>query len=168
MLINILSPFPLSTTFVSPVTTNTPALSQLSFIPTKISQNSDIGRPSSIIKLSDRYFGIAPHMAISLTVPFTANSPMLPPGKKIGEITKLSVEKANSPFISKNAPSCLLSNLSFFNILKTPLSNNLFVSSPPLPCPKVIKSKSNFGIGQDNFIFIFLLFIISSTKLLNF
>ncbi len=72
-------------------------------------------------------------MATSLTVPFIANSPILPPGKKIGEITKLSVEKATSPLNCKNAPSCRLFNFSFFKISNTPLSNNLFVNNPPLP-----------------------------------
>ncbi len=52
---NILSPFPLSTTLVSPVTILTPALSAAYFIETRISQNSFIGKPSSKIKLNDKY-----------------------------------------------------------------------------------------------------------------
>ncbi len=45
-------------------------------------------------------------MATSFTVPFIANSPISPPGKKTGEITKLSVEKATvSPAKFNNAPS---------------------------------------------------------------
>ena len=101
----ILSPFPFSTTLVSPVTTCTPAFSQANLIATRISQNSFTGSPSSIIKLNERYLGVAPHIAKSLTVPFTASSPIFPPGKKIGETKKLSVEKAVLPCRSIKAPS---------------------------------------------------------------
>ncbi len=87
VLMNILSPFPFSTTLVSPVTTWTLALVQHSFILFKICQKVSIGKPSSIIKDSDKYFAIAPHIAKSLTVPLIANSPILPPGKKSGFTT---------------------------------------------------------------------------------
>ena len=40
---------------------------------------------------------MAPLMARSLTVPFTARSPMLPPGKNSGRTTNESVEKAIRP-----------------------------------------------------------------------
>ena len=55
------------------------------------------GKPSSKIKPQDKYFGTAPHTATSLAVPHTASLPMSPPGKKIGSITKLSVENDNVP-----------------------------------------------------------------------
>ena len=105
VLMKILSPLPLSTTFVSPVTILTPAFSAAYLIETKMSQNSFIGSPSSIIKLNDKYCGIPPHIATSLTVPLIAKSPISPPGKKMGEMTKLSVEKATFPLNSKKAPS---------------------------------------------------------------
>ncbi len=44
---------------------------------------------------SERYSGVAPLMARSLTVPLTARSPMLPPGKNSGRTTKESVENAS-------------------------------------------------------------------------
>ena len=42
-----------------------------------------------------RKSGTAPHMARSLTVPLTARSPMLPPGKNSGRTTYVSVENAS-------------------------------------------------------------------------
>ena len=41
-----------------------------------------------------------------------------------------------------------------------PVSNNLLVKIPPLPCPRVMTSTSNFGIGQDSCIFVFFSFFI--------
>ena len=87
VLINNLSPFPFSTTFVSPVTMEIPDLSAAVLILTNTSQNSFMVSPSSIIKLRDKYLGVAPHIAISFTVPLMARSPILPPGKKMGEMT---------------------------------------------------------------------------------
>ena len=50
----ILSPLPFSTTFVSPVTRITPALSQALLILSTITHKSEIGKPSSIIKPGDK------------------------------------------------------------------------------------------------------------------
>jgi hypothetical protein len=47
------------------------------------------------MKQVDRYRGTAPAMARSLTAPFTASSPMSPPGKKSGETTEASVVNAS-------------------------------------------------------------------------
>ncbi len=68
--------------------------------------NSSIFNPSSIIKANDKYFGMAPHMATSLTVPCTANSPILPPLKNIGDTTKLSVDMAIGLLNLTIEPSC--------------------------------------------------------------
>ncbi len=46
-----------------------------------------MGNPSSMMKPAVRYMGSAPTMLRSLTVPFTASSPMSPPGKKMGDTT---------------------------------------------------------------------------------
>ena len=148
VLINILSPFPFSTTLVSPVTIYTPAFWQAVLIDTNTSQNSSIRKPSSSIKLKDKYLGIAPHIARSFTVPFTASSPILPPGKNMGDTTKLSVVKAQLPVKFKKAPSCFSFKKALFKISNTPLSSNLRVSKPPPPCPNVITSKSSTGMGH--------------------
>ena len=49
------------------------------------------GKPSSRMKLALRNFGSAPETARSLTVPFTASSPIDPPGKNSGCTTNESV-----------------------------------------------------------------------------
>ena len=53
---------------------------------------SVMGKPSSRMKPQLRYFGTAPLVATSFTVPHTAKRPMSPPGKNCGVTTKLSVE----------------------------------------------------------------------------
>jgi len=55
---------------------------------------SDSAVPSSRMKAVDSTRGVAPAIARSLTVPFTARSPIEPPGKNIGFTTKESVENA--------------------------------------------------------------------------
>jgi hypothetical protein len=80
----ILSAAPWGTTLVSPVTTVTPAARAAAAISPATRSRSAIGNPSSMINPTLRYWGSAPHMARSLTVPLTARSPMLPPGEKDG------------------------------------------------------------------------------------
>ena len=53
-----------------------------------------VGRPSSRTKVTTRASAFAPETARSFTVPFTASSPMEPPGKLKGLTTKLSVVMA--------------------------------------------------------------------------
>ena len=72
------SPFPLSTTFVSPVTSCTPAWAAVIRMDSTTRRNNSMGSPSSRMKAELRYSGRAPHMARSLTVPHTANLPMSP------------------------------------------------------------------------------------------
>ncbi len=154
VLMNILSPLPRSTTLVSPVTTCTPAAAQACLMLTSTSQNSCIDSPSSKMKLRERYWGMAPHIARSFTVPLTASSPMDPPGKKMGETTKLSVVKAVRPLSSRMAPSWRRSSSSLLSRSKTPLSSSWFVSLPPLPWARVMVSKSSWGSGHWRVIFI--------------
>ena len=77
-------------------------------------ENRPSASPSSRMKATERYWGRAPHIARSLTVPWTANVPMSPPGKKIGLTTYESVLKAiREPSSSKMAPSCKGASSSF-------------------------------------------------------
>ena len=63
--------------------------------------NSDTFKPSSIIKAKDKYFGMAPHMATSFTVPCTANSPIFPPLKKMGVTVEKKLNKKRLSKIAK-------------------------------------------------------------------
>ena len=51
--------------------------------------------PSARMNAVERYSGVAPDIARSLTVPLTARSPIEPPGKNIGLTTNESVENAS-------------------------------------------------------------------------
>ena len=96
------------TTFVSPVTMATPAAAAALAIAATTCDSSSIGNPSSRMKAAERHTGTAPLMARSLTVPFTASSPMLPPGKNSGVTTKESVVNATrEPFTSTTAWSSI-------------------------------------------------------------
>ena len=133
VLINIPSPCPFSTTLVSPVTISTPAIFAVSLKDSIILFKFSTLNPSSIINPKLRYLGMLPHINRSLQVPHTASFPISPPTKKRGLITKLSVEKAISPFKLKLAPSP-----SIFNLLLPTLGNITFfikfsLCSPPLP-----------------------------------
>ena len=72
---------------MSPVTICTPAAAAASRMDSAIRLRSATGKPSSRMNPADRYCGVAPLTARSLTVPLTANSPMSPPGKNNGETT---------------------------------------------------------------------------------
>src|SRR4051812_1315062 len=76
------SAWPRSTTFVSPVTTVTPAASAAAAIAATSKRRSSEDRPSSRISARLRASGRAPAIARSLTVPLTASSPIEPPGKR--------------------------------------------------------------------------------------
>ena len=81
------SHLPRSTTLVSPATIGTPAACAAAAIEATIRRRSSRGSPSSRMNPALRARGRAPHTARSFTVPLTASSPMVPPGKKIGETT---------------------------------------------------------------------------------
>ena len=133
VLIYILSPLPRSTTFVSPVTTCTPALSAVHLMDSTIFSKSSTGSPSSIIKEQLKYFGTAPHIAMSFTVPQTESLPISPPGKNIGSTTKLSVEKASFSAPSTIAPSPKASSAGFDSAGTISFSIRRAVFLPPLP-----------------------------------
>ena len=80
-----------------------------------------------------RYFGMPPHIAMSLTVPQTASLPMSPPGKKIGSTTKLSVEKTSSsaPGITAPSPRARSAGLSSAGRMRSSIRREVFL--PPLP-----------------------------------
>ena len=100
----------------------------------KIVSNSSKGRPSSKIKPQLRYCGTAPFIARSLTVPHTANLPILPPGKKVGCTTYESVVKAIRPDDTGNcAPSCKGANKSLVKYFNINRSVNSWLKRPPLP-----------------------------------
>jgi len=109
VLMNIPSPLPLSTTFVSPVTMRVPAARAARPIERATRHRVSISRPSSRMNPALSASGRAPHIARSFTVPFTASEPMSPPGKINGRTTYESVVNASRPSppgISKTAPSC--------------------------------------------------------------
>ena len=83
----IWSAWPRSTTLVSPATISTPAASAAAAMASTSARRSSAGRPSS--RISDRLSasGRAPATARSFTVPFTARSPIDPPGKRMGLTT---------------------------------------------------------------------------------
>ena len=60
---------------------------------------------------------MAPDIATSLTVPFTASSPISPPGKKIGSTTNESVEKDNF----KTQLEELSNEIKLSNIIQAPV-----------------------------------------------
>src|SRR4051794_22245786 len=89
------SAWPRSTTFVSPVTTWTPAACAVAAIAATSKRRSSADRPSSRISARLRASGRAPAIARSLTVPLTASSPIEPPGKRSGLTTNESVVSAS-------------------------------------------------------------------------
>src|SRR5690242_4579361 len=85
------SAFPCSTTLVSPPTIGTPARRAASPMALISSRRMSVDVPASTITLQTSAMGIAPATARSFTVPFTASSPIEPPGNLSGLTTKLSV-----------------------------------------------------------------------------
>ena len=81
------SPLPLSTTFVSPVTTCTPTCAAASRIDATMRVSVSIGNPSSRMNPALSASGRAPAIARSFTVPLIASDPMSPPGKNSGLTT---------------------------------------------------------------------------------
>ena len=84
----------------------------------------------------------------SFTVPQTDNSPIFPPGKKLGETTKPSVDMAIFPFgaCKTAASSPVKSGLSKYFLKIEPIKEA--VCAPPAPCAKVI----TFSIFYPHFI----------------
>src|SRR5450830_944080 len=143
------SPLPRSTTFVSPVTSATPACSAAALIDETTRQSVSIASPSSRMKPALRYSGRAPHMARSFTVPLTASVPMSPPGKNSGRTTYESVVNASRlPPTSTRAPSCRAPRAGFANAGTNSRSISWCVSCPPPPCASMTCGYRLIGIGQ--------------------
>src|SRR5579864_4381801 len=88
-------------------------------------------------------------MARSFTVPLTARSPMLPPGKISGRTTNESVVKARrDPFTESTAPSWRCSSASFEKAGIKIFSMSWCVSLPPPPCASTMRSSATRGTGQ--------------------
>jgi hypothetical protein len=97
-------PLPRGTTLVSPASRRTPAAPAARAIDSTTRRTTSTGSPSSRMKPAVMQSGSAPPTAGSLTVPFTANSPMSPPGKNSGETTYESVVTARvAPATSNGA-----------------------------------------------------------------
>ena len=95
VLMKMPSPWPFSTTLVSPVTMWTPASRAASRIETRIRLQVLDGEALLEDEADARgRAALAPAVATSLTVPHTASRPMSPPGKKSGLTTYVSVENA--------------------------------------------------------------------------
>ena len=134
VLMKIPSPLPLSTTLVSPVTISTPAAAAARCIDATTRRKVSMGNPSSMMKPALKYSGRAPHMARSLTVPFTASVPMSPPGKNRGRMTYESVLNASrTPPIVQHAPSCRAFSRSLANTGKNTLSSSLLAQPASAP-----------------------------------
>src|SRR5215207_474833 len=110
---------------------------------------SATGRPSSTMNPAESATGRAPAIARSLTVPFTASSPMSPPGKKRGRTTNESVVNASRPSPS---PRTALSASGSSSGLRSSRRNSASIRSwldlPPAPCERVICSSSTFRRGR--------------------
>ena len=116
---------------VSPVTTATPAASAAALMDATMRRRLSVGRPSSMMRARLRYFGSAPHMARSFTVPQTQSLPISPPGKNSGSTTKLSVEKASCPSSIAPSPRAFSALLPSSGIIISSMSAAVFL--PPLP-----------------------------------
>ena len=137
---------PRSTTLVSPATTSTPAASAAAAIASTSARSSSAGSPSSRTSARLRASGRAPAIARSFTVPFTASSPIEPPGKRIGLTTKLSVVSASGVPSTVTAPaSPSAARLSEPKAGTNRPSISVWVAFPPAPCAIVIWASLNFG-----------------------
>ncbi len=143
---NIPSALPRSTTFVSPVTTLTPASRAASATESSTRSNVSNGRPSSTMNESESQSGRAPDTARSFTVPHTARRPMSPPGKNRGLTTNESVVKAMRP---ASIGSVTLSWSGPFAPPSFPTirSTSSFIRIPPPPCARRIRSFPLSAIG---------------------
>src|SRR5919204_4096211 len=140
---------PRSTTFVSPATTATPAARAAAPIDAATRRRSAIAKPSSTTKPAVRWSGRAPATARSLTVPFTASSPMSPPGKKSGLTTNESVVTARRvPFSWKSAASPSGASSGLASSWRKSPSTNAWVALPPAPCASVTCSSLIFGVSR--------------------
>ncbi len=138
------------TTFVSPVTIATPANAAAAAIDATTRDNSSIASPSSMMKAADSQSGLAPLIAKSLTVPFTASSPMFPPGKNSGVTTNESVVKATRAEPTSNtAWSSIFRKRGLSKAGRNRSWINCALSLPPLPWPITTVLWCERGSGHE-------------------
>src|SRR6478672_393409 len=105
--------------------------------------------PSSRMNAAERKSARAPLIARSLTVPLTARSPMLPPGKNSGRTTKESVENARrDPPTSSTAESASCASEASAKLGRKTCSTSSPDMAPPPPCPITMVGLSRSGSGQ--------------------
>src|SRR5215471_863076 len=145
------SALPFSTTFVSPVTICTPALSAAACIDATTRRNTSNGKPSSRMNATLIHSGRAAPIARSLIVPCTARDPMSPPLKNSGFTTNESVVIASRiPFSETTAWSSMRSSTGFPSAGKNTSCNNSALSFPPLPWPSNTRRPAGSGNGHEN------------------
>src|SRR5579885_445869 len=148
---NIRSAEPLFTTLVSPVAMATPAAAAARAIDCVTRARSSSGKPSSRMNAAERQTGRAPLIARSFTVPFTASSPMSPPGKNSGVTTNASVVKAiRPPSIEITAWSSSLRSQGLSKAGRKISRISCALSFPPLPCPSTTVLRGVNGGGQES------------------
>ena len=116
------------------------AIAAAAAIASTSARRSSAERPSSSTSESVSASGRAPAIARSFTVPFTASSPIEPPGKRIGLTTKLSVVSA-----SPSNPAAATTPASPSSCSAAPPKagrkrpvTSVCVALPPAPCAIVI------------------------------
>ena len=96
-----------------------------------------------------RNSGVAPPIAKSFTVPWTASEPISPPGKNSGFTTNESVVMASRwPLTFTIAWSSRRASTGFCNACRKTSRINSALSLPPLPCPSRTVSLAGSGAGQ--------------------
>ena len=104
-----------------------------------------------LMSLVTMIFGLAPAIARSFTVPFTASAPMSPPGNTYGLTTYESVVNAKrTPPSSRTAASCRVSREGLRNAGKISRSSRSCIIRPPPPWASAIVSRGDAGNGQEN------------------
>ena len=140
------SAWPRSTTFVSPATISTPAAEAAAAIASTSARSTSASSPSSRTRERLSATGRAPATARSFTVPFTASSPIEPPGNRSGFTTKLSVVSARPvPSIVTTPASPSASSAGERSAGTSMPSMSAAVALPPAPCAIVMRSSRNFG-----------------------
>ncbi len=135
VLMYILSALPCSTTLVSPPTMETPALRAASAMARISASSTLVGNPSSNTNVATKALPMAPETARSFIVPFTARSPIEPPGNWIGLTTKLSVVIAmGAPLICTWAESESDCGTAPASSGTNKPSTSLRLALPPAPC----------------------------------
>ncbi len=140
------SAWPRSTTLVSPATTDTPAAAAAAAMASTSAWRSPAASPSSRTSARVRATGRAPATARSFTVPFTARSPIEPPGKRSGVTTKLSVVIASStPPTDRSAESPSAAGSGAPRAGTSIPSISVWLARPPAPWAMVMRGSRNLA-----------------------